>query len=88
MQYKNYYLLSLFQQLPGLRKMLNTDPVLNNIYKTKTTQVNEAVKTCKTDISCYAKALKFNNEEIAHIGNRLALLYTENNPLGDLVKII
>ncbi|MBT2564290.1 YdcF family protein [Pedobacter sp. ISL-68] len=85
-QYKNYYLLSLFQQLPELRKMLSTDTAFSNIYKSKTTQVNEAVKTCKTDISCYAKALKFNNEEIAHIGNRLALLYTENNALGNLVK--
>lgn len=85
-QYKNYYLLTLFQQLPELRKMLSTDTAFNNIYKSKTAQVNEAAKTCKTDISCYAKALKFTDEEIAHIGNRLALLYTEINPLGDLVK--
>lgn len=85
-QYKNYYLLTLFQQLPELRKMLSTDTALNNIYKLKTAQVNEAVKTCKTDITCYTKALKFTNEEIADIGNRLALLYTENNPLGNLVK--
>ena len=85
-QYKNYYLLTLFQQLPELRKMLSTDTALNNLYKAKTAQVNEAVKTCKTDITCYAKALKFTNEEIANIGNRLALLYTENNPLGSVVK--
>ena len=85
-QYKNYYLLTLFEQLPELRKMLSTDTAFSNIYKTKTAQVNEAVKTCKADISCYAKALKFNNEEITRIGNRLALLYTENNPLGNLVK--
>ncbi|CAH0173062.1 hypothetical protein SRABI27_01066 [Pedobacter sp. Bi27] len=85
-QYKNYYLLSLFQQLPELRKMLITDTAFNNVYKSKTAQVNEAVKTCKTAINCYAKALKFNNEEIAHIGNRLALLYAENNALGNLVK--
>ncbi|CAH0172704.1 MULTISPECIES: YdcF family protein [unclassified Pedobacter] len=85
-QYKNYYLLSLFEQLPELRKILITDTAFSNIYKSKTAQVNEAVKTCKTAITCYAKALKFTNEEIAHIGNRLALLYTENNPLGNLVS--
>lgn len=85
-QYKNYYLLTLFQQLPELRKMLSTDTAFSNIYKSKTAQVNEAIATCKTDITCYAKALKFTNEEIADIGNRLALLYTENNPLGNLVK--
>jgi hypothetical protein len=85
-QYKNYYLLTLFQQLPELRKMLITDTAFSNIYKSKTAQVNEAVATCKTDISCYAKSLKFTSEEIADIGNRLALLYTENNPLGNLVR--
>jgi len=85
-QYKNYYLLSLFEQLPELRKMLITDTAFSNIYKSKTAQVNEAVATCKTDISCYAKALKFTSEEIADIGNRLALLYKENNPLGNLVR--
>ena len=69
-QYKNYYLLTLFQQLPGLRKMLSIDTAFSNIYKSKTKQVNESVKTCKTDISCYANALKFNNEEIARIGDR------------------
>ncbi|KRT14605.1 hypothetical protein ASU31_18545 [Pedobacter ginsenosidimutans] len=79
-------MLTLFQQLPELRKMLSTDTAFSNIYKSKTAQVNEAVATCKTDITCYAKALKFTNEEIADIGNRLALLYTENNPLGNLVK--
>jgi len=84
-QYKNYYLLTLFQQLPELRKMLSTDTALSRMYSSKIVQVNEAVKTCKTDIACYAKALKFSNEEIASIGNRLALLYTENNPLGNLV---
>jgi len=85
-QYKNYYLLTLFQQLPELRKMLSTDTAFSNIYKSKNTQVNEAVKTCKTDVACYARALKFTGDEIAHIGNRLALLYTENNQLGNLVK--
>jgi len=85
-QYKNYYLLTLFQQLPGLRQMLSSDTVLNSIYQTKTASVNEAIKTCKTDVSCYATALKFTDDEISRIGNRLAKLYTENNPLGQLIK--
>ena len=85
-QYKNYYLLTLFQQLPGLHKMLSTDTALNKFYNLKTAQVNEAVKTCKTDIACYARALKFTDAEITSIGNRLALLYTENNLLEILVK--
>jgi DUF218 domain len=85
-QYKNYYLLTLFEQVPELRQMLSTDTVLNGIYQLKTDRVNEAIKTCKTDITCYAKALKFTDDEISGIGNRLAKLYTENNPLGKLIK--
>jgi len=85
-QYKNYYLLTLFEQLPEFRQTLSTDTVLNAIYQLKTLRINEAIKTCKTDITCYAKALKFTDEEISGIGNRLAKLYTENNLFGRLIK--
>jgi len=84
-QYKNYYLLTLFQQLPELRKMLAADTALKNILQSKTAAATEAIKTCKTEIPCYAKALKFSNEEIVNIGKRLAIIYTENGPLGKLV---
>jgi len=39
-QYKNYYLLTLFQQLPELRKMLAADTALQSALKSKTGQVN------------------------------------------------
>ncbi|SDH38976.1 DUF218 domain-containing protein [Pedobacter terrae] len=84
-QYKNYYLLTLFQQLPELRKMLAADTALQYILKSKTVQVNEALKNCKAEIPCYAKALKFSTAEIEQISNRLATIYAENNELGKLV---
>ncbi|WP_293783783.1 YdcF family protein [uncultured Pedobacter sp.] len=85
-QYKNYYLLTLFGQLPEIRQMLRSDTVLNGIYQLKAARVNEAIKTCKTDINCFAKALKFTDDEISGIENRLATLYKKDNPLGKLIK--
>lgn len=84
-QYKNYYLLTLFQQLPELRKMLAADTALQSALKSKTAQVNESLKNCRAEISCYAKALKFSTAEIADISNRLAAIYSDNNVLGKLV---
>lgn len=85
-QYKNYYLLTLFKQLPGLNKMLKENSVLKKIADAKNAQVNEALKTCKADISCYTNALKFSTEEITAIGQELSNSYKENNELGKLVS--
>jgi len=85
-QYKNYYLLTLFKQLTGLNKMLKENSVLKKFADAKSAQVNEALKTCKTDISCYANALKFSGEEITTIGQELGNSYNENNELGKLVS--
>lgn len=85
-QYKNYYLLTIFQKLPALHKMLSADTALQHMLKSKTAQVNEALKNCKAEISCYAKALKFSSSEIKLISARLATIYAEDNALGKLVR--
>jgi len=85
-QYKNYYLLTLFKQLPALNKMLKENSVLKKIADAKRTQANEALKTCNADIGCYAQALKFSAEEIKAIGEELSNSYNENNALGKVVS--
>lgn len=84
-QYKNYYLLTLFQELPELKSMLQADPVLKGVLEQKQTQAAAVLKNCKTDISCYTGALKFSDEEIQKISNRLKSLYQPGNLLGKLV---
>ena len=84
-QYKNYYLLTLFQQVAEVRKMLKEDSVAKKLFDLKRAQASEALKNCKAEIHCYAEALKFSTDEIAVISNRLNALYTENNALGKLV---
>ncbi|WP_412467509.1 YdcF family protein [Pedobacter sp. KLB.chiD] len=85
-QYKNYYLLTLFKQLPGLNKMLKENSMLEKISRSKSEKINEALKNCKADISCYARALKFSPEEITAISQQLSNSYHENNELGKLVS--
>ncbi|GGG98880.1 YdcF family protein [Pedobacter zeae] len=85
-QYKNYYLLTLFQQLPELNKMLKANGTLKKFADAKRALVNEALKNCKADIGCYANALKFSAKEITEIGQELGNSYGENNALGKLVS--
>ncbi|MFY0253586.1 YdcF family protein [Chitinophaga sp. 30R24] len=85
-QYKNYYLLTLFQQLPELRKMLQNDPVLKEFFAHKMQLATEALKNCGFEVPCYSSALKFNDEEIQAVSNRLTKLFIAGNELDKLVK--
>jgi len=84
-QSKNYYLLTLFGQVPELKKMLLSDQVLSKIGAEKQARFTEAVKSCGKDAGCYIRAAKFTDEEIAKVGTRLGELYRADNELGKLV---
>jgi len=84
-QSKNYYLLTLFGQVPELKKMLLSDQVLSKIGAEKQARFAEAVKSCGKDAGCYIRAAKFTDEEIAKVGTRLGELYRADNELGKLV---
>lgn len=85
-QSKNYYLLTLFQQLPEVRKMLAADPVLGQMGKIKVDSLNNALKNCARDGFCYTRVLRFSDAEIKTIGEKLKALYQPTNALGKLVK--
>ncbi|SEA75419.1 YdcF family protein [Pedobacter hartonius] len=84
-QSKNYYLLTLFNQVPELKKMLVSDPVLSKIGSGKQAGFADAVKSCGKDVGCYIRAAKFTDEEIRNVGARLGELYRADNELGKLV---
>jgi len=83
-QSKNYYLLTLLQGLPAVKKMLETDPDLLKLSAAKLDAV-KASFSCK-DISCFTTAVKFTPEEIQMVSDRLAKLYQPANALGLLIK--
>lgn len=84
-QTKNYYLLTLFDQLPEVKTLLKNDKVLAGLSSTKREHIGSAIKTCANDVQCYTGALKFSDQEISAVGGRLRELYTSNNALGKLV---
>jgi DUF218 domain-containing protein len=83
---KNYYLLTLFSQVPAVKKMLLTDQVLSKTGRDKMLRINEAVKSCNTDIGCYIRSVQFTEAEIKQVSTRLGELYQQNNELGKLVS--
>jgi len=85
-QYKSYYLLTLLQEIPAVKKLVISDLVFTNFLKQKKGQANQALKNCKPDVNCYADALQFSDMEIAIIGKRLNALYQKQNELGLLVS--
>lgn len=85
-QLKNYYLLTLFQQLPDVKMLLQKDSVLANIAKNKADGLLETLKTCDKNGVCFTTKMKFGEDEIKLIGQRLAALYQPDNALGKLVQ--
>jgi len=85
-EYKNYYLLSLFRTLPEVKKMLQNDAFLNAILKNKLEGASKSLTTCKKDILCFSNTMKLNADEISKIGNHLGELYKDDNALGNLIK--
>lgn len=85
-QSKNYYLLTLFQELPDVKKLLDSDPFLKTMGTAKVDSINKALKTCERDGFCYTNSLKFSDAEIKTVGEKLKALYQSSNALGKLVK--
>lgn len=85
-QYKNYYLLTLFQELPAVRKLIKEDPILKTVLSNKQLQISAALKNCATDVGCYTQALKFSENEISTVSQRLAKLFESGTVLKELVS--
>jgi hypothetical protein len=85
-QSKNYYLLTLLEELPAVRQLIKKDPVLSTLTAERRKSIQNGLATCARESACYTDKLKFSKEEINLIGERLVQLYGENNPLGQLVK--
>ncbi len=85
-QSKNYYLLTLFQELPEARQLLAADPALAAIGKNKLDSLRSGLQNCQRDGACYIGTMLFTAGEIAQVGERLKALYKPDNALGRLVK--
>lgn len=85
-QYKNYYLLTLFQKDIAVKKLLENDAELKALFKDKSDKISASIKNCPNDVNCLTGAIKFSNEEINLVSNRLGQLFKPQNELGLLTK--
>jgi len=85
-QSKNYYLLTLFEQIPEINKILSTDPVLLKLAVTKKNNFASTLLNCGKSVNCYLDSIKFTNAEIQTVDERLKNLYTLEIEIRELVK--
>lgn len=85
-QYKNYYALTLMEQIPALKSMLSKDAVLAKILSEMNARVATAIASCANDINCYGKAFKFSEEDIQRVSQQLKALYQKDNELGKMLS--
>lgn len=83
---KNYYLLTLFGQNKDAGSLIQSDTELKKIGAAKHQALRESLTNCKAEPGCYSRVLKFSDNEIKSVSDRLRILYKENNALGRLVK--
>lgn len=85
-QSKNYYLLTLFSEILPVKKILQNDPVLSAFTANKRKEINAVLKSCGKDINCQIEKIKFSNQEILQVGDRLGQLYQNNHEIIQLVN--
>ncbi len=84
-QSKNYYLLTLLQELPDAKKIIQSDSVLVQLARSRQSAILNGLSACDRDAFCYTDKMKFSEDEIKTVGERLSSLYTTGNALGKLV---
>jgi hypothetical protein len=65
LQDKNFFLLSAIERTPAVRALVQSDAALAQIGAAKRAALSESPRVCAADVPCYAKALRWTDDEIA-----------------------
>lgn len=84
-QTKNYYLLTLLQNNAAAKQLISNDAGLVKLTQTKLDGIKSSLTTCK-DALCFMQNIKFTDDEIKIVSERLTALYKSGNALDNLVK--
>lgn len=84
-QSKNVYLLTLFQSLPEIRQILESDSVLLEVALRKEKQLGTSLENCEENALCYSESLPFSPGEIEEVAKRLYELTQSKPALRGLV---
>ncbi len=85
-QSKNYYLVTLFEELADVKALLANDPTLAALGKVKSDSLSLALRNCGKNGTCFIEHLKFSDSEISVVSDRLTALYSKGNPLEKLTR--
>ncbi len=85
-QDKNFYLLTLLQQLPQVKLALLQNPALVTLAAEKKQAVLSAIKNCNDTISCYFQSLPFNAGQVQQVRNALTTLYNSKPAIRQMVS--
>ena len=83
-QDKSFYLLTLFEKLPGIDKALAQSTIINGILKKKIGELNQ-VSNCKENVQCTATAFLWSASDIIIVGEEFKILGNSNKVFKDLV---
>ena len=82
---KTFTLLTLFQSLPEVREILESEPVLLNVANRKGAQLSESLKNCEGNPFCFSEKLPFNPDEVEEVAERLQELARSNPALEKVI---
>lgn len=85
-QSKNYYLLTLLQELPEVYKLIVNDSICSRIAKIKNDSLTASYQQCGRTALCFINRMQFSEHEIKTISNRLIELYQPDNAIGKMVQ--
>ncbi|MBL4561903.1 MAG: YdcF family protein [Labilibaculum sp.] len=85
-QDRNFYLLTLFEEVNKMSQVLETDPVFTQFLATSKARLSAISKASNPSAQNYADALKFNTDEIEFLSDRFKYLLDNSAEMQDLVS--
>lgn len=83
---KNFYVLSLLDESPQLRRALSADPSLRDMLQQHRRRFTGALAACGENLSCIGAQLRFTPEEIDTAASSFAAAYDDNPALRNFVN--
>src|SRR5579871_6617915 len=78
---KNFYLLTLLDRTPAVRAEIKSDFTLAKIAEARLRAMDQAAKSCLSDLDCNTRAFRWSDEQTLEAGNALAALYRKSPAL-------
>jgi hypothetical protein len=82
---KNFYLLTLLERTSNAHAQIKADPTLQRITTERIASMEQAVKSCGSDLNCNTQAFRWSDDQMLEAGEALAALYGKSPLVRKLV---